>query len=158
LPKPSSAPATPDQLASAAVEWALRHLGDRGYALRCLAFVEDAYERANGIEVFGGSSATESAQLYGLEPYEADDPPPPGSLVFYTTEGPIDGRLRDWGHVGLALGDGRVVHAWDVVRVDPAEAVEGLLPAAGWSQPRLMGWAGTARVLAGHRPRTWNDA
>ena len=96
MPKPSSAPATEEELAAAAIDWALGRLGDRGYALRCLAFVEDAYERANGIEVFGGSSATESAELYGLAAYDADAPPPAGSLVFFAAEGPIDGRLRDW--------------------------------------------------------------
>ena len=51
-----------------------------------------------------------------------------------------------------------MVHAWDQVRVDLAETVETLLPAAGWTQPRLAGWVGAARVLAGHQPRNWNDA
>jgi cell wall-associated NlpC family hydrolase len=157
LPKPSSASAPEEELAAAAIDWALWRLGDRGYALRCLAFVEDAYERANGIEVFGGSSATESAQRYGLTAYDADAPPPAGSLVFFAAEGPIDGRRRDWGHVGLALGDGRVVHAWDEVRVDAAGAVETLPVAAGWSRPRLTGWASAARLLAGHRRRRWAD-
>lgn len=156
MPKPSSPPANPDELATAAIDWALRHLGDRGYALRCLAFVEDAYERANGIEVFGGSSATESAALYGLRPYALDDPPPAGALVFYACGGPVDGTWRDWGHVGLALGDGRVVHAWDVVRIDPAGSVEGLEPAAGWTRPRLLGWASLERLLEGHRPSRWS--
>jgi hypothetical protein len=155
LPKPSSSPATTDELASAAIDWALRHLGGRGYALRCLAFVEDAYERANGIEVFGGASAAESAALYGICPYALDDPPPAGALVFYACGGSLDGTWRDWGHVGLALGDCRVVHAWDVVRVDNAAAVEGLEPAAGWTRPRLIGWASVERVIAGHRPRRW---
>ena len=157
MPKPSSPPSTHDELATAAIAWALRHVGDRGYGLRCLAFVEDAYERANGIELFGGASATESAELYGLQAYDADDPPLAGSFVFYAAEGPIDGHRRDWGHVGLALGDGRVVHAWDEVRVDPAGAVEVLAPARGWTQPRLSGWVGVTRVLAGHRPRRWDD-
>jgi hypothetical protein len=142
--------------AAAAVSWALARVGDPGYALRCLAFVEDAYERANEIEVFGGASATESAALYGLSPYMADEPPPAGSLVFYACGGPVDGTWRDWGHVGLALADGRVVHAWDVVRVDDAGAVEQLEPAPAWTRPRLVGWASVERVLEGHRPRRWS--
>jgi hypothetical protein len=149
---------THEAFAAAAVAWALARIGDRTYGLRCLAFVEDAYERGNRIEVFGGASATESAELYGLEPYESDDPPPAGSLVFYSAEGPIGDDHRDWGHVGLALGDGRVVHAWDEVRVDRAEDVEALAPAPGWTQPRLSGWTGMDRLLAGHRPRHWDDA
>jgi hypothetical protein len=148
---------TADQAAvtSAAVAWALARVGDEGYALRCLAFVEDAYERANDIEVFGGASATESAALYGLRPYAAEAPPPAGSLVFFACGGPVEGTWRDWGHVGLALGDGRVVHAWDVVRVDPAAAIEALEPAAGWTQPRLTGWVAPERILEGHRSRRW---
>jgi cell wall-associated NlpC family hydrolase len=125
--------------------------------MRCLAFVEDAYERGNGIEVFGGSSAQESAELYGVTAYDADRPPPAGSLVFYACAGPADGDWRSWGHVGLALGDGRVVHAWDEVRVDDAPAIAALTPATGWTPPRLLGWTSVARVLEGHRPRDWGD-
>jgi cell wall-associated NlpC family hydrolase len=160
LPKPNSGGAPIDHLAAAAaaVRWALERVGDRGYALRCLAFVEDAFERANGIEVFGGSSAAESAERYGLRPFVAGDTPPEGSFVFYATEGPIDGIRAEWGHVGLSLGDGRVVHAWDEVRVDDARAVEQLEPAPGWTPPRLRGWTEVATVLRGHRPRRWDDA
>jgi hypothetical protein len=145
-------------LTGAAVAWALAHVGDRQYALRCLAFVEDAYERPNGIEVFGGASATESAAIYGVQPYDATRQPPAGSLVFYACSGPAGGAWRSWGHVGLALGDGRVVHAWDQVRVDDALSVEGLPPAPRWSQPALLGWTPPDRVLAGHRRREWVDA
>jgi cell wall-associated NlpC family hydrolase len=141
-----------------AIDWALARQGDPSYALRCLAFVEDAFERANGIEVFGGDSAAESAALYRPQRYDPSRPPPSGALVFYTARGPLDGLQRDWGHVGLSLGDGTVVHAWDVVRIDDAHEVERLDPAAGWTAPRLIGWVPAARLLNGHRPRTWIDA
>ncbi len=144
-------------VARAATDWALARIGDRSYARRCLAFVEDAIERANGIEIFGGSSAQESADLYRPRPIPAGSPPSAGSLVFYACEGPDDGTWRDWGHVGMALGDGRVVHAWDEVRVDVAEDIEALPPRAGWSQPRILGWVPLSRVLADHRPRAWPD-
>jgi hypothetical protein len=140
------------------VAWAIARVGAPDYALRCLAFVEDAFERANGIEVFGGSSAAESAELYGLQAYDGGAPPPEGSYVFYACAGPADGAWRNWGHVGLALGDGRVVHAWDSVRIDPADAVEHLTPPASWSAPRLIGWVAPDRILDGHRPRSWTDA
>jgi cell wall-associated NlpC family hydrolase len=145
-------------VANVATRWALERIGDRSYAGRCLAFIEDAIERPNGIEVFGGSTARESAEQYGPGPYRPDAPPPSGSLVFYACEGPADGAWRDWGHVGLALGDGRVVHAWDEVRVDEAAAIEGLRPRAGWTPARLLGWVPISRVLVGHRPRRWDDA
>lgn len=37
-----------------AICWAKERLGSQEYPLRCLAFVEDAYERSNGIEMWGG--------------------------------------------------------------------------------------------------------
>ena len=137
--------------------WALDRVGERTYPLRCLAFVEDAYERPNGIEVFGGDSATDSAERYGVERYDAGTPPPAGAFVFYACGGPVDGTHREWGHVGLALGDGRVVHAWDEVRVDDALEVQALRPAAGWAAPRLIGWTPPRRILEGHRARAWID-
>ena len=85
-------------------------------------------------------------------------PPPAGAYVFYACGGPVDGVLREWGHVGLALGDGRVVHAWDVVRVDDARAIPALPPAAGWDAPRPIGWAAPEKVLRGHAPRNWDAA
>jgi hypothetical protein len=143
------------RLVADAVAWAIDRVGERTYPLRCLAFLEDAYERPNGIEVFGGDSAAASADLYGIQPYEPGTPPPAGAFVFYSCGGPVDGTYRDWGHVGMALGDGRVVHAWDEVRVDDAREVQHLHPAAGWTAPRLVGWTPSRRILEGHRPRAW---
>ena len=39
-------------------------LGSKEYAGCCLAFIEDALEISNHIEVFGGDSAKESCELY----------------------------------------------------------------------------------------------
>ena len=82
-------------------------------------------------------------------------PPPAGAYVFYACGGPVDGIRREWGHVGLALGDGSVVHAWDVVRVDDARAIPALPPATGWDAPRPIGWAAPKQVLRGYTPRNW---
>jgi hypothetical protein len=144
-------------VADAATRWALERIGDRSYAGRCLAFVEDAIERPNDIEVFGGSTARESAEQYGPAPYRPEAPPPAGSLVFYACEGPADGAWRDWGHVGMALPDGRLVHAWNVVRVDDISAIEALPPRPEWTEARLLGWVPLSRVLEGHRARRWTD-
>jgi cell wall-associated NlpC family hydrolase len=143
---------------AAAVAWALARVAERVTPGRCLAFVEDAYERANSIEVFGGDTAAESAAAYGTRPYDAQRPPPAGAFVFYACGGPIGGVTREWGHVGLAIGDGRVVHALDEVRVDDALAFETLSLGRGWSAPRLMGWTGAERILEGHTRRTWTPA
>jgi cell wall-associated NlpC family hydrolase len=119
--------------------------------------VEDAYERPNGIEIFGGDSASASAARYGTTPYDSENPPPAGAFVFYACGGPVDGIQRDWGHVGLALGDGRLVHAWDEVRVDDAREVERLRPGAGWTVPRIVGWTAPERILEGHLRRERSD-
>jgi hypothetical protein len=139
-----------------AIAWATAQRGNPAYALRCLAFVEDAYERSNAIELRGAATAAEAAALYELRPYRADSPPPAGAYVFFACGGPVEGQWRDWGHVGLARGDGSVIHAWDVVRIDPAEAIPALPPAPGWDAPRPIGWAAPEQVLRGHAPRDWD--
>ena len=143
-------------LAERAVAWALDQVGSPAYAARCLAFVEDAYERANAIEVFGGASAADSAAIYDTRPI-GETPPPRGALVFFDCAGPIGAETRAWGHVGLSLGDGRLVHAWDRVRVDAIGAIHALPLSPGWSAPELLGWTPAERVMAGSRPRDWDD-
>jgi hypothetical protein len=129
-----------------AVAWALGQVGSDAWALRCLAFVEDAYEIPNRIEVFGGDFASASAALY--EAHLAKGDPPRGAFVFFSTSGPVDGVVRDWGHVGLALSDGRMVHAWPHVRVDAIGEARSL-PSGGWTPPRAVGWASPSRILEG---------
>lgn len=132
-----------------AIAWAERQLGRDDYCLRCLAFVEDAYEAANAIEIFGGSSAKESADEYGVAGGTADTPPR-GAFVFYDMTGEIAGERANYGHVGLHLGDGRIIHAWDEVRIDSVAGIEVLEPAEGWTRPRYIGWAAPDRILQGH--------
>jgi len=66
-----------------AVTWALARTGSTAYTTRCLAFVEDAIERSNDLEMFGGDDAAESARLYGASAHT--DAPPADALVFYET-------------------------------------------------------------------------
>jgi cell wall-associated NlpC family hydrolase len=132
-----------------AIQWALNRLGETNYNSRCLAFVEDAYEKSNGIEMFGGSSAKESADEY--EAAQNTGQPPLGAFVFYDCSGELFGRYENWGHVGLYLGDGKVVHAWGCVRVDDYQAVESLPPPEGWTRPAYIGWSPVERILQGYR-------
>lgn len=140
----------PDHYIDNAIAWALARLGDDSYCFRCLAFVEDAYEQSNAIEMFGGDSAKESADEYGVTG-TPQGIPPRGAFVFYDMSGELFDEHANYGHVGLHLGDGRVVHAWDEVRIDDMLAVENLEPAEGWTQPRYIGWAPVERILEGHR-------
>jgi hypothetical protein len=134
-----------------AVRWAQEHLGSTDYAFLCLAFVEDAYEASNHVEIFGGASAKESADEYGAAQNRGE--PPPGAFVFYDCSGPIDGEYKNWGHVGLHVGDGKVIHAWDKVRMDHYLDVQNLTPAPGWTQPQYLGWAPIERIFVGYRQK-----
>ncbi|MFE2289921.1 hypothetical protein [Streptomyces sp. NPDC059452] len=136
-----------------AIAWARRHLGATSYASRCLAFVEDAYERPNHLEIFGGDFAAESAGLYAAQ--DNGGVPPVGAFVFYDYSGEMLGRARNWGHVGLCVGDGLVIHAWSDVRIDHYLEVPGLAGPPGWDAPRWTGWTSAQRILQGCRPKDW---
>lgn len=137
-----------------AKDWAVGHLGSEDYRHRCLDFVEDAYERANSIEVFGADTAKESADLYGLK---RGSMPAFGSFVFYDCTGTIENERKNWGHVGLAVGDGMVIHAWGEVRIDHYLAVESLSTPKDWTKPAYIGYVPPATILKSHRPRRWSE-
>lgn len=139
--------------AEGAIAWALEKLGVPDYAGLCYAFVEDAYEFGNGIVLDGkGCTAKEAADAYGAA--ECSGEPPRGAYVFYDCIGALKGEHRNWGHVGLSLGDGRVIHAWDRVRIDDLRGVEELTPAPGFEKPRYIGWTPVERILQGMTVRT----
>lgn len=137
-----------DRLVANALEWATSRQGSSDYPHVCLGFVEDAYELANDFELDGYATAKGAADGYGAA--KGDEPPPRGALVFYDCSGPIRGMDRNWGHVGLSLGEGTVIHAWDVVRTDDFMAVEELA-APGWTSPRYIGWV-PVDVFVPHHP------
>lgn len=141
--------------ASNALTWAMARRGTSDYATRCLAFVEDAIERSNGIEIFGGDDAAESAALYDAAANSGIAPR--GALVYFRSVGELFGERRNWGHVGLSLGDSRVIHAWDQVRIDDVADMDSLPPAPGWEPLAAVGWVPLRRVLRRCRPRSYSD-
>lgn len=136
-----------ERIAGRAGQWAMQWEGRAEYRGKCLAFVEDALEEANQLELFGGDTATESADIY--EAGNADMAPPCGALVFYDWEGELCGEFRNWGHVGLMLEDGQAIHAWDKVRIDDYTAIADLSVPPGSTPLRYRGWAPLQRVLLG---------
>ena len=50
--------------------------------------------------------------------------PERGAFVFYDCLCPSKNGPEDWGHCGVSFGDGRVIHAWDMVRID--DYVDGI--------------------------------
>ena len=129
-----------------AISWALKNRERADYPFKCLAFVEDAYELGNRMVVLGGDCATESARMYA--PLQAGAPGR-GGFAFYRAEGPLFGHWKDWGHVGLALGDGLVIHSWNRIRTDAYLSVQTLAAPPGWTQPTYIGWASPEAFLAG---------
>jgi hypothetical protein len=134
-----------------AIQWAQGHLGATEYATRCLAFVEDAYEESNHVEIFGGSSAQESSDEYGAAQNQGE--PPIGAFVFYDCAGPFNGEIKNWGHVGLCIGVGKVIHALDTVRIDHYLDVQNLTLAPGWTKPQFIGWTPIERIFVGYRKK-----
>jgi cell wall-associated NlpC family hydrolase len=72
--------------------------------------------------------------------------PERGAFVFYDcicqgSEGPVN-----WGHCGISLGDGRVIHAWDTVRINDYREIEAMTALSG-DRPRYIGWVPIVRVL-----------
>lgn len=138
-----------------AIQWAFTYIGSTDYQFMCLGFVEDALERSNNIEIFGGDTAKESADLY--KDSMQTEVPPKGTFVFYNCIGIIDGITKNWGHVGLAIGDRKVIHAWDKVRVDMYLDIESLITAPGWERPQYIGWVPLERVLVGFQEKKYGD-
>jgi hypothetical protein len=128
-----------------AIAWAFKNVERADYPFKSLAFVEDAYEFGNRIEMFGGDCAAESAQLYA--PLHSGAPAR-GAFVFYRAEGQLGGVWKDWGHVGLALGNGQVIHSWNRIRTDGYLGLQALTPAPGWLAPIYLGWVPPEIFLA----------
>lgn len=131
-----------------AIDWAKGKAGQKIYQLKCLAFVEDAYEMSNNIELFGGSTAKESADEYNAISNKGD--PSIGSFVFYDAYGEIDGVYKNYGHVGLCIGNGNIVHTWNCIRIDKYMDIEKLEGAPGWTKPKYIGYAPIERILEGY--------
>lgn len=131
------------------IAWAESRLGSPDYAGRCLSFIEDALEQSSGIEIFGGGSAKESSEMYS-DALRAGEPER-GAFVFYdclcqSEDGPVNR-----GHCGIALGDWRVIHAWDRVRFNGVHEIEKLTALTG-DHPRYIGRVPVERVLAQKNP------
>ena len=119
-------------------------LGDTRYAGWCLSFIEDALENSSGLEIFGGDCAGESCCLYSDA--LSGGIPERGAFVFYDCLCPGENGPVNWGHCGISLGGGQVIHAWDRVRTDGYLEIERLTALSG-GRPRYLGWVPLERVL-----------
>ena len=126
------------------IRWAEDRLGETKYAGWCLAFIEDALEIPKDMEIFGGDSAKGSAQLY-VDAMRTDEPER-GAFVFYDCLCPGEEGPINWGHCGIALCNGTMIHAWDKVRIDNCRDLESMTALTG-DHPRYIGWVPVERVM-----------
>jgi len=129
-----------DERIEKAIAWALDELGSTEYANKCLRFVWNAYE-LTGAEIppLPYKYAKQAADALGAK--DNSGAPPRGAYAFYDCSGTLDGEYRNWGHVGLSLGNGDVVHAFGKVRIDNYLDIQNLSPGVGWTNPQYIGWA-----------------
>lgn len=92
-----------------AINWAYskKNAGDTSYSYWCLKFVSDAWY-SQGVSNSGYSYATLAGNAMISN---TDQNPPRGATVFWDWYGTVDGVYQNWGHVGISLGDGKVIHA-----------------------------------------------
>ena len=133
-----------EKLTENMIRFAESKLDSTEYAGWCLSFIEDALEKSNIIEIFGGDTAKESALLYADAMRKGI--PKRGAFVFYDCiclgpDGPVN-----WGHCGISLGDSKIIHAWDTVRIDDYREIEAMTALSG-DRPEYIGWVPPERAL-----------
>ena len=113
---------------SGAVQWALKQQGRTDYYFWCLRFVANAF----GAPYAGYNTAQQAANALGTRDRGRSAARAPyGALVFFRYVG-RDGV--SYGHVGISLGDGRMVHAVETVRVDHIDS-------STYWRSNYLGWA-----------------
>lgn len=111
-----------------AVQWALKQQGRTDYYFWCLRFVANAF----GAQYAGYNTAQIAANALGTRDRGLSAARAPyGALVFFRYVG-RDGV--SYGHVGISLGDGRMVHAVETVRVDHIDS-------STYWRSNYLGWA-----------------
>jgi hypothetical protein len=125
--------------AERAIAWAMEQIGKESYNGLGLRFAADAY---------GGTRFPRSATILAnlLGPREGDRPAgaaPFGALMWFTA-GDAD-RGRNDGHVGISLGDGRMISAQRKVQVDEVDS-------SRWWHTRYRGWTPAPEQWAGRAP------
>lgn len=121
------APATAraDATSDRAVSWALAQQGSHKWDWYCLAFTSDAYQKAGVSPTRYYSARTAAATLNAAA--NLGRPAPKGAFVFY--------RYGAYDHVGISLGDGRIVHDFGSKGVVVTSENIGLAK-IGWAVPR----------------------
>src|SRR5262249_35059210 len=96
----------------AAIAWAEARKGDTTLDYPCFTMVHNAYPAARlaiGTPPPPDYAAWDWWAMRPSQQHGGDRNPPRGALVFWSWTGTVDGKTRNWGHVGISLGNGRVI-------------------------------------------------
>lgn len=129
-----------------AIQWALSMLGNPTYNGWCLRFVANAY----GATHSGYATAAIAARALAHNAGDGPAAAPAGALVFFFYRAK-DGSTP--GHVGISLGDGRMVNAVATVRVDSMLTSDRRRNYLGWAYPPAS-WPGRPATAAPASPAT----
>jgi len=133
VPLPPQPPQSFSYWAEAAIKWAEQRLGRSDWSGLCMRFVANAFMQEEGREA--GYNAIDGAREF----YRFNQEPngwlqaPKGALIFFDREGG-----NEYGHVGICLGNGSIIHAYGAVKVDTVEeaiAKPDIGRYLGWSYP-----------------------
>ncbi len=108
-PAPVPPPKPPKVEVRAAIDWTKDEVGSERWRGRCQRFVETAYGARTGYK-----SANEAAEAIGLRSGPATSVPA-GALIYFKPNCP--GTTGKYGHVGISLGNGKMVSALGEVEV-----------------------------------------
>lgn len=90
------------------INWMKGKEGSNDYNYYALKFVREAFESI-GIYLSKGYEYVSQAADDMIT--STDDNPPKGAVVFFDWNGTIDGEYKNWGQIGVSLGDGSVILA-----------------------------------------------
>lgn len=85
--------------------------------------------------------------------------PPRGAFVFYDWNGEVNKVYRNWGHVGLSLGNGEIIHNFgkSILKQDYTSLDSKKFPYIGWAYPPLTPPINREYVLSGKIDGTEKD-
>jgi len=114
------------------IDWAENQKDKTNWYGYCTAFVQDSFKTYFR---FGSANALMN-YLIGSNLFCSDKSviPPTGTLVFFSAIEPY----KKYGHVGISVGDGKVIHSYDKVRTDSINTIENLNyidSYLGWAYP-----------------------
>nr|QNO44579.1 endolytic peptidoglycan transglycosylase RlpA [Methanosarcinales archaeon ANME-2c ERB4]QNO44989.1 endolytic peptidoglycan transglycosylase RlpA [Methanosarcinales archaeon ANME-2c ERB4]QNO45067.1 endolytic peptidoglycan transglycosylase RlpA [Methanosarcinales archaeon ANME-2c ERB4] len=127
-------PAGEDPRITKAIAWAEKMIGKGGYAYDCQKFVGDAY-RETGTSPATYTCAKEAADA--LDAKDSSGTPPRGAYVFYDWSETLKGVYKNWGHVGLSIGAGKIIHASGTNPVKKSQYDKIGLTYIGWAYPAV---------------------